>query len=95
MSCATTAASTMSSGSRADPTVVPDQRLDKRLEAGFAASSSSTRPSSSSAAAVIGFGHVDARHVLDPGPAVDGRPPHAGHQAIVELEGGAGQVRSG
>ena len=36
--------------------------------------------------------HVDARHVLHAGPALGGRPRHAGHQAVVQLEDGAGQT---
>ncbi len=35
---------------------------------------------------------VDARHVLDPRPSIGGGPAHAGHQAVIELEGGASQA---
>ena len=91
MSWAITAAKTMAVGVAGDPPVAPHQRLDQCLEPGgpgllehLAQQLEGRRRD--------GIGHVDAGHVLDPGPAVGRGPGHAGHQAVVELEDRAGQA---
>ena len=91
MSWAMTAASTMASVSRRIRPSLPHQRLDQRLEPGRSRllEHLAQQLERGRRERVV---QVDARHVLDARPAVGRGPADAGHQAVVELEDGAGQA---
>ena len=91
ISCATTAANTMDSVSRATRPSRHDERLDQRLEPGRPGLLEHLPEQLERRRGPL-VRHVDPRHVLDPGPSVGAGPWHAGHQAVVELEGRTGQA---